>query len=89
MDFRFRLVSHGFVLSFQTKPVEREFLFSFYTGAKQQHPDFYSTYTFESYLGYLTSADLVSTERGQYSITAIGRGFLEFLAESCNSDRDY
>ena len=77
-------------LNVQSSPVESEFLFSFYESAKQQYPDFYSSYTFESYVSYLQSAGLVNTERGKSSITELGRDFLAFLTESCiDTNRAY
>ncbi len=77
-------------LNVQSSPVESEFLFSFYESAKQQYPDFYSSYTFESYINFLNSSGLVNTENGKQFITVIGRDFLAFLTESCiNTNRAY
>lgn len=76
-------------LNVQPEPVEIEFLVSFYESAKQKHPDFYETYSFESYINFLKSVGMVNTENGKYFITVLGRGFLTFLTESGISTRRY
>jgi hypothetical protein len=67
-------------LNVQSQPVER--LISFYESAKQRYPDFYKTYSFESYINFIKSVRLVKTEGGKFFITTFGRGFLMYLIES-------
>ncbi len=69
-------------LNIQINPVESEFLVSFYDAAKQQYPEVYNSYSFESYINFLKSVGYVNTDQGKYFITFLGRGFLTFLAES-------
>ena len=72
-------------LNGQASPVDNEFLNLFYTSAKQQYPDFYKSYNFESYINFLKSAGFVNSENGKYFITVLGRGFLTYLAEAGKS----
>ena len=76
-------------LNVQQDPVEMEFLVSFYESAVQQYPDFYETYSFESYINFFKSVGMVNTENGKYFITVLGRGFLTFLTESGINTRRY
>ena len=77
-------------LKAQGSPVENEFLISFYEMAKQQYPDCYKSYSFESYINFLKSAGLVNTGNGRYFITNLGLGFLMHLAKSgINTNRAY
>ncbi len=69
-------------LNVQSKPVEPQFLVTFYESAKYQYPEFYKTYTFENYINFLKSVGLINTENGNYFITVLGRGFLTYLAET-------
>ena len=72
-------------LNSQSSPVDNEFLNFFYTSAKQQYPDFYKSYNFESYINFLKSVGFVKTENSKYALTSLGRGFLAYLAESGKS----
>ena len=72
-------------LNVQTSPVESEFLNFFYITANRQYPDFYKSYSFESYTNFLISAGLVKSENGKYLITALGRGFLAYLTQTGKS----
>jgi len=69
-------------LNSQPHPVEPEFIVSYYESAKQQYPDFYTTYSFESYMNFLKSVGMVNIENGRYFLTVLGRGFLSYLAET-------
>lgn len=77
-------------LNVQANKVEKEFLESFFEGAKKQFPDFYQSYTFENYLNFLKATGLINTENGKYFITVLGRGFLRFITENgINTNRIY
>lgn len=59
-----------------------EELIPFYETAKSKYPEFYETYTFESWLQFLINMDLIiRNDDGKYSITWIGRDFLKFIIE--------
>ncbi len=69
-------------LNVQREPVESQFLVTFYESAKNQYPDFYSSYTFESYINFMKTVGFINTEHGKYFITVLGRGFLTYLVET-------
>ena len=62
--------------------VELGFIRSFYDAAKNQYPDLYKTYDFESWLNFIKSYGLVNTEDDRFYLTVRGRGFLAFLVET-------
>ena len=77
-------------LNVQPTPVEPEFLESFYSVAKQRHPDEFENYSFESYINFLKTRGLIRSEEGCYFLTVLGRGFLSFLTErGINAHRAY
>ncbi len=51
----------------------------FYDSAKAENPQFYGTYTFESWLGYMVSAVLVIVDGSMVDITIRGQEFLKYL----------
>jgi hypothetical protein len=60
--------------------LSREQLEIFYETAKAQFPLVYATYSFEQYLHYLQSWNLVSTQDNkQYVITDEGKAFLQWI----------
>jgi hypothetical protein len=74
-------------LNMQREPVESLFLITFYESAKNQYPEFYSSYTFESYINFLKAVGFINTENGKYFITVLGRGFLTYLVETGSNFR--
>jgi len=59
-----------------------EVLRVFYTLAASQYPDFYNSYAFERWLGYLKDNTLVREDAGRLSITVRGREFLAYLTRT-------
>lgn len=69
-----------------TNTENRETLKRFYDSAVNKYPEFYSNYTYDEYLDFLISQDLIIfNEEGNCSITWLGRDFLKFLIESGKS----
>lgn len=64
----------------------KESLKRFYDSAVKAYPEFYSGYTYEQYLDFLLSRDLIIfDEDGNCSITWLGRDFLKFLVDNGKS----
>jgi predicted transcriptional regulator len=60
--------------------ITRDQIESFYEMAKAQFPVVYATYSFEQYIHYLQSWNLVSTQDNkQYAITDEGKAFLQWI----------
>lgn len=77
-------------LNIQAEPVKPEFFKSFFDGAKKKYPEFYESYSFESYVNFLKATGMLNIKNGKYFLTVLGRGFLAFLAESgINVKRPY
>ncbi len=69
-----------------TNTENRETLKRFYDSAVKKYPEFYSNYTYDQYLDFLISQDLIIfNDEGNCSITWLGRDFLKFLIESGKS----
>jgi hypothetical protein len=49
--------------------------------AKAAWPDAYRVFTFEQWIGFLTTTGLVSTEGANYVLTPYGRGFLKYIVD--------
>lgn len=70
-----------------SSPVPRDSVRPFYEQAVAEAPDFFSSYPFESYLGFLSSNGLIHDANGQLTITPEGRYFLVFLAQTGSTGR--
>jgi len=58
----------------------------FYEAAAAEHPEFFATYRFEQYLGFLTRQELILEQPdGNTAITIKGRAFLVYLAHEGKS----
>jgi hypothetical protein len=53
----------------------------FFDSVKKQHPLFYSTYSFEGWLGFLLKSALIVQNDNVLEITDFGRDFLVYLTE--------
>lgn len=59
----------------------------YYEGVKTIHPQFYATYPFESYMGFLVSQGLINKNQdGQYFVTDVGKEFLKWLTDAAVSE---
>jgi hypothetical protein len=77
-------------LNTQASTVEISFFYSYYNAAKNSHPDYYETYSFEAWLNYMKGSGLITTKDEKYLITVFGRGFLTALTEAgVNQKRVY
>jgi hypothetical protein len=63
-------------------PVPRDAVRGFYDAAAASAPDFFKPYPFDAYLKFLSSHGLIADADGQLTITAEGREFLVFLAQT-------
>lgn len=63
-------------------PETTESLKVFYDNAKERYPDFYEDYTYEQYLNFLFSFNLIREDEGKVSLTILGIDFLKYLAET-------
>ena len=61
-------------------PSKYTVLSSFYENAKEKYPEFYKNYTFESWLGFLTTSILVRIDNENIGITVRGQAFLNYVA---------
>ncbi len=50
-----------------------------YEDAKTNYPSWYQDYSFEQWLGFLRSFNLVTQKDSRYFITVAGREFLKYL----------
>jgi hypothetical protein len=57
----------------------------FYDKAVEQNPKGYEDYSYESYLNFLTSFNLIVQERDKIKITILGVDFLKFITETNKS----
>ena len=57
----------------------RESLRPFYNAAASQHPNFYQTYSYDQWIGFLESQVLIRNDAGLISITVRGQEFLQHL----------
>lgn len=69
-----------------THTENKETLKRFYVSAIKTYPEFYSNYTYDQYLEFLISQDLIIfNEEGNCSITWLGRDFLKFIIDTGKS----
>ncbi len=68
-------------LNNQSEHVEERFFKTFYESAKKENPEFYSQYSFESYVNFLKAVGLINLKSDKYFLTTLGRGFLIHIAE--------
>ena len=54
----------------------------FFDQAKEEHPDFYSNYSFEQWLEFMKSRELVQVEEDSIVITVKGHEFLKWRIET-------
>lgn len=54
----------------------------YYDNAKSTYSNFYEDYSYESYLEYLSSCNLIENKNGAIKITNLGKDFLKFIIES-------
>lgn len=66
--------------------VERGDLFPFYEAAKAAYPNWYDTYSFDQWLSFLQSFNLVGVKDSRLFITVAGRELLKYLAATGKSD---
>ena len=57
----------------------------FYNFAVERNPEFYDSYPFDEYLGFLYSFNLIIEEGGRVNITILGVDFLKYLTETGKS----
>ena len=74
-------------LNSMASPIPRESVRPYYDVAVAGAPEFFSTYPFDSYLGFLSSNALIKDSGGQVAITPEGRDFLVFLAQTGSTAR--
>lgn len=69
------------LVNLNSKPLGETFemLRPFYQEASKIYPEAFTNYTFDQYLNYLVSANLVILKDGKYFITTLGRDFLGYL----------
>ena len=61
--------------------IPEEKLRHYYEDVKSRQPEFYATYSFEGYMGFMASHRLISKE-GEYTITVIGKEFLKWITDA-------
>ncbi|HBM90308.1 MAG TPA: hypothetical protein DD400_00275 [Rhodospirillaceae bacterium] len=76
-------------LNGQENGVDISALRPFYEVAKSDYPDWYKEQSFERWLGFLTSYNLITVEKTRYVITVAGRQFLRYIAEAGKPERLY
>lgn len=69
-------------LNSQSAPVPRDTVRGLYDAAAASAPDFFKSYSFDPYLKFLSSNGLIADADGHLAITAEGRDFLVFLAQT-------
>jgi hypothetical protein len=69
------------LINLNSKPLGEtlEILKPFYQEAAKTFPDVFANYTFDRYLDFLVSANLIIFQNGRYFITTVGRDFLGYL----------
>lgn len=68
---------------------ERAELYHFYETAKASYASWYENYSFDQWLGFLQSFNLICSNDSRLFITVAGREFLKYLAASGKSDPYY
>jgi hypothetical protein len=64
------------------RPENRDSLNFYYENARNFNPKFYENYTYENYLNFLFSYNLIREDDGIIQITILGVDFLKYLTES-------
>lgn len=64
-------------------------LISYYNLAVEQNPKFFGTYSYENYMGFLISYQLISKEGEQIKITFLGIDFLKYMTETGKNFNKY
>jgi hypothetical protein len=52
-----------------------------YEQAKASFPEFYRTYTFEQWTGFLVASGLIAAQDNYYALTPFGRGLLKYIVD--------
>lgn len=71
-----------FMNSKDTEPTTNDDAHEFYKVAYTQNPEFFKTYSFESYMKYLESFLLIQNVVGGWTINKFGIAFLVYLAQT-------
>jgi len=61
----------------------------FYDSAKDRYPDWYKAQTFEKWLSYLTTFNIIKVDGSHAVITTAGRQFLRYMADAGKPERVY